>query len=129
MSKLLEAVEAMPRVQYWGENSVAQDAVRLVDLVALIRQHPDYIPQDIAQDLLAMLAPFERAGEPNTVWALTKYVTAQLAQLLPVLDAAKALEVEQRADGSCIVSEPGIRRLWEAAIAADQPTREPDTAA
>jgi hypothetical protein len=42
-----------------------------------------YIPFDIAYDCLNMLKPFERKGEPNTLFDLVKYVTEQLAALTP----------------------------------------------
>lgn len=50
-------------------------------------ERSDYMPQDIAMEINAMLQPWDAVGEHgNTTWALVKHVTERLLVLEPSAD-------------------------------------------
>lgn len=81
--------------------------------IEIERLKDGYAPQEVTQDLLKFLRPFDKGpGNPNTLWALTKQVTDELTvarreiQNLKMvcrrLAAAKTLEIRDRIAKRCV---------------------------
>lgn len=74
-------------------------------------ERPSYVPQDIAMELIAILAPLDVRGEPNTIWALTKKAMATIAARDAEVATLKARAAELSRCANC--KEPLESNLCE----------------
>lgn len=78
-----------------------------------VERLPDsYVPLRIASEILEMLtaAGYGRDGEANTLWAMTKQATEEVARLRTEL--ADALEVSLARDERATAAEAEVERLY-----------------